>query len=127
MFAKITMLSTKRVAKKIAAKHHTEIPTLKEAAQKRYEKFMAQIPASDSGYHVNDDCISCGICRKVCPAGNITIEDGKPVFHHQCKSCMACIQHCPKRAINYQEKTQKRRRYTHPDVDAQTIIRYYSR
>jgi hypothetical protein len=29
---------------------------------------------------------------------------------------MACIQFCPKRAINYKDRTQNRRRYTHPDI-----------
>ena len=125
LFTRIAEGRTKRVVKKIVTKQLLSIPVLKESAQKRYENYMAQIPNSDSGYHVNDACISCGICKKVCPAKNITIDDGKPVFHHQCESCMACIQHCPKRAINYQDKTQKRGRYAHPDVDYKMIIRYY--
>lgn len=125
LFRRISGRSTRRVVDKVVKKQHKSIPVLKEAAQKRYEKYMAQIPGSDSGYNVNDDCVSCGICEKVCPAKNIVIVNGKPVFHHQCESCMACIQHCPKRAINYKGKTQKRGRYTHPDVKYQTIIRYY--
>lgn len=127
LFKRIADRSAKRVAKKIVSKEHVSIPALKEAAQRRYENYMNQVPNSDSGYHVNDNCVSCGICKKVCPAKNITIDDGKPVFHHQCESCMACIQHCPKRAINYQDKTQKRGRYTHPDVDYRMIVRYYGR
>lgn len=124
-FTRRARRSTKRVAEKIVSKQRTTIPVLKESAQKRHENFMARIHDSDSGYQVNDDCISCGICAGVCPAKNITINDGKPIFHHQCECCMACIQHCPKRAINYKNKTQKRRRYTHPDVGHQTISRYY--
>ncbi|MDL2288197.1 4Fe-4S binding protein [Oscillospiraceae bacterium OttesenSCG-928-F05] len=30
----------------------------------------------------DDSCISCGICTGVCPAKNITLEEGKPTFHH---------------------------------------------
>ena len=127
LFTRIAERSTRRIVKKIVNKQQISIPFLKESAKKRYENYMAQISNSDSSYHVNDDCVSCGICKKVCPAKNITIDDGKPVFHHQCESCMACIQHCPKRAINYQDKTQKRGRYTHPDVNYQTIIQYYGR
>jgi Pyruvate/2-oxoacid:ferredoxin oxidoreductase delta subunit len=29
---------------------------------------------------------------------------------------MACIQFCPKKAINYKDKTQNRKRYTHPTI-----------
>lgn len=127
LFTSIAKLRAKRIAKQIAAKQYIAIPDLKESARKRYEGFMAQIHDSDSGYHVSDDCISCGICKRVCPAKNITMQDGKPVFHHQCESCLSCIQHCPKQAINYLDKTQKRGRYTHPDVGYQTISKYYSR
>ena len=31
------------------------------------------------GIIVGDDCINCQICSKVCPRGNITFEDEKPV------------------------------------------------
>ncbi|MDR3121471.1 MAG: flavodoxin, partial [Clostridiales bacterium] len=40
-----------------------------------------------------------------------------------CEQCMACIQFCPKRAINYRDKTQKRKRYHHPDITAQDLVR----
>ena len=125
LFAKISTHSTYRVVEKIISKQHTNIPVLKSSSIKMYERFISQIHNSDNGYHVNSDCISCEICAKVCPAKNITMEDKKPIFHHQCESCMACIQHCPKQAINYQNKTQKRKRYTHPDIGYQTIMKYY--
>lgn len=126
LFTRISSRSTKRVIKKIVTKQQISIPLLKKSAKKKHENFIAEIPNSDSSYHVNDNCISCGICKKLCPAKNITIDSGKPVFHHQCESCMACIQHCPKRAINYKNKTQKRGRYTHPNVNLQSIIQYYN-
>ncbi|WP_207650867.1 EFR1 family ferrodoxin [Anaerocolumna jejuensis] len=69
--------------------------------------------------------ISHGICRNVCPAKNITLEAGQPVFHHHCESCLACIQHCPKMALNYKDKTQNRRRYTHPQVGHKKVAGYY--
>jgi ferredoxin len=125
LFAKMSERRAKRIAKDVAAKRRVNIPDAKASAQKRYEGFMAQIPSSDSGYHVNDDCISCEICRKVCPAKNITMSNGKPEFCHQCEGCMACIQHCPKRAINCLDKTQKRGRYTHPGVGHHMIAKHY--
>jgi MinD superfamily P-loop ATPase len=44
------------------------------------------------------------------------MRDGKPVFGAQCEWCMACIQWCPKAAINYKKKTRGRKRYHHPDI-----------
>lgn len=33
------------------------------------------------------------------------------------------IQYCPKKATNYKEKTQERRRYHHPNISAKTLIK----
>lgn len=90
-----------------------------------YIRAIATVNGTDYAYNVSDACVSCGICRRVCPAKNITLDDGHPVFHHQCECCMACIQHCPHKAINYKSKTQKRKRYTHPDIGYAEISRYY--
>jgi ferredoxin/flavodoxin len=114
--------TAKCIAKEIAAKRLKPIPALKESAPKMYDRYMAQIHDSDKNFYVNADCISCGICKSICPANNITMEDGKPVFHHRCESCMACIQYCPKRAINDKDKTENRGRYTNPNITAQDII-----
>ncbi|HET6419197.1 MAG TPA: EFR1 family ferrodoxin [Geobacteraceae bacterium] len=45
-------------------------------------------------------CNSCGICMKVCPAGNIT-GDGKghPVWGRKCMLCLYCEMKCPAEAI----------------------------
>ncbi|OOM80575.1 EFR1 family ferrodoxin [Clostridium sp. BL-8] len=91
-----------------------------------YINRITKINTIDIGFNVNSSCTSCGICKNVCPAKNITLEDNKPVFHHQCESCLACIQHCPKQAINYKDKTQKRRRYTHPQIGAEKLMQYYT-
>ncbi len=51
-------------------------------------------------YKVDQDkCTGCGICEKVCPAGHITLVDGKPKFGHQCTMCMGCAMACPNDAI----------------------------
>ena len=60
----------------------------------------------DKGFNVSDDCIGCEICEKVCPVSNIKMENNKPTFHHNCEQCMACVQWCPKKAINYKNKTE---------------------
>ena len=81
-----------------------------------YNRQVKIIPTTDKDYTVSDDCVSCAICKEICPVNNIELTAGKPVFKHYCEQCMACIQYCPNRAINYKNKTQKRGRYTNPDV-----------
>jgi ferredoxin/flavodoxin len=100
-------------------------PDMNKFRERGYMKAIGSVHESDYNYNVNNECISCGICQNVCPAGNITLCDGRPVFHHQCQCCMACIQHCPKKSITYKNKTQKRKRYTHPDIGHAEISKYY--
>ena len=77
----------------------------------------------DRDYNVSDDCISCGICAKVCPVNNIEMKDGKPTFKHNCEQCMACIHNCPKQALNYKNVTAGRIRYRNPDVSLEELYR----
>ncbi|MBC3798652.1 EFR1 family ferrodoxin, partial [Acetobacterium tundrae] len=87
---------------------------LQEIAYRVLIKFAHNM---DKHYNVSDDCIGCGICKKVCPVGNVDLDDNnKPYFKHHCEQCVACIQYCPKKAINYKNKTQNRRRYTYPGI-----------
>lgn len=52
-------------------------------------------------YKVNNDCVKCGKCVKLCPVGNIHInKKGKVKFGGKCIMCMRCVQSCPKAAIN---------------------------
>lgn len=65
-----------------------------------------------SNFCVNDKCVSCGKCAKVCPLNNIEIEKGKPIWDKNCTHCMACISYCPTCAIEYGKKTVGKARYT---------------
>jgi ferredoxin len=78
--------------------------------------FIKKVSTMDKDYTVDDNCTGCGICKEVCPVKNIEIIDNRPQFNHHCENCIACIQFCPQRAINYKNVTQKRGRYTHPEI-----------
>lgn len=82
--------------------------------------------SSDESFRVSSSCTGCGLCQKVCPAGNIAIKEGVPTFLHQCEHCTACIQWCPQQAINWKNRTKKRSRYHHPQVTLEDIQRVSS-
>ncbi|MGE4564636.1 MAG: EFR1 family ferrodoxin [Victivallaceae bacterium] len=70
----------------------------------------------DHSFHASIACTGCGRCVEVCPLDNITLEAGKPIWHGNCMHCVACIQRCPVRAIEFGEKTAKRARYIFPEA-----------
>ena len=67
--------------------------------------------ASDKPFFATDACFSCGLCAKVCPLQNITMENGRPQWHGNCNTCDACYHHCPKHAIQYGKKTKGKGQY----------------
>lgn len=48
---------------------------------------------------VNDKCVDCGWCEKLCPLDNIKINNGKHIFGNACVICLRCVYGCPQRAI----------------------------
>lgn len=55
-------------------------------------------------------CISCGRCRKLCPVGNIIVDE-VPHWQSNCTGCLACYHACPYHAINFGKMTQKKGQY----------------
>lgn len=92
-------------------------PIMELFSKKMYSGFD-QI--GEQGYHfwADQTCTHCGLCEKLCPVGNIVLEQEVPVWGNQCEFCMACIQHCPVEAINYKEVTRKRKRYVNPNCQS---------
>lgn len=71
-------------------------------------------------FFIENTCIKCGICEKVCPIDNITIED-KPIIHNKCIRCGACTHNCPKNAIRYKGEKSKAR-YRNENISVKEII-----
>lgn len=69
-----------------------------------------------NSFRATDDCISCGLCERICPTATIKLTDGKPVWSDTCVQCVACIHRCPVRAIEYGKITLKKGRYHYPDT-----------
>ncbi len=44
-------------------------------------------------------CTGCGWCAQHCPAGNIAMRSGRPVFGAKCHLCLCCVYGCPRHAI----------------------------
>ncbi|MDF2541477.1 MAG: 4Fe-4S ferredoxin [Herbinix sp.] len=76
----------------------------------------------DKNFWTDEKCNCCSICVKVCPAENIVMRHCKPVWTGQCELCLACMQWCPKKAIQYKKRTIKRGRYHHPDIRTQEMF-----
>ena len=71
-----------------------------------------------------DKCIGCGTCVKVCPMGNIRVENGKAIIGDDCATCLSCFHWCPVKAIwmSRQEGIERRPVYRHPEVTVEEFI-----
>ncbi|WP_094604200.1 EFR1 family ferrodoxin [Sporomusa silvacetica] len=87
----------------------------------QYKMFLWLIYKRDKSFWVNEKCNQCGICAKICPAENIELKDGRPIWKHNCSHCYACLQWCPMQALQY-GKTTGLKRYTNPFISLKEML-----
>jgi ferredoxin/flavodoxin len=109
----------------IKAKETAPIPKrviLSRLLAKKLRKTMADFGNQARYFHINGRCTGCGTCERICPVGNIHIDQRQPKWNNQCEQCIACIQWCPSQAIEYAGKTAQRRRYRNPEVKISDLL-----
>jgi ferredoxin/flavodoxin len=70
---------------------------------------------------LGDECAKCGICSKVCPAGNISNGASGPEFSDKCLYCLGCVHACPEKALRH-AREKSAARWRHPEVSLEEII-----
>lgn len=63
--------------------------------------FFRRFYMSPHPFKATSDCMSCGLCSRSCPMGNISMSDGHPVWAGKCALCLRCYHICPSHAVAY--------------------------
>ena len=61
--------------------------------------------------YMSQDCVSCGLCEKNCPAGAINAKE-KAVDNEICLKCLKCVSICPKGAMKYGRKPASKAKFS---------------
>jgi ferredoxin len=86
-----------------------------------YPLFRWGARRSAGGFSVTEACNGCGLCKNLCPVGNIELADARPRWLNRCEQCYACFHWCPQAAVQHGKKTHQQHRYHHPDVTLKQI------
>lgn len=85
-----------------AGKKEIQKATLKDkGTHKMYTTWVKNAPETIwADFIVTEECIGCGICTRVCPAGCIRLDKQRAVHSKEgCQACYACVQACPEKAV----------------------------
>ena len=102
------------IAKTILKEEHLDekfASSIEYAITKLVEKWYYHSFTGTKKFKVTDACVGCGLCEKNCPTKKISMVNGKPKWNGNCIHCMACINGCPKQAIEFGKATKDKPRY----------------
>lgn len=92
------------------------VPVINSLLLAMNNSMVANMADQDKKFRTTDSCNGCEICSQICPVGNITMRDNRPVWNHSCTMCLGCLHWCPQAAIQYGKVPSSRGRYHHPLV-----------
>ncbi len=92
-------------------------------------KTLAEMIGGKNYFYADDKCTGCGICKRVCPTGKISIYSRKPEWQKKtlCHMCFACLNYCPRQAVQVgnisgvKSNSESNGRYLHPYADSNDI------
>lgn len=95
----------RKIGREVSSKKLRKYPAMSPVSRRLYAKMMLPFlnvqQEYDKGFYPSDACTGCQTCRKVCPCGNITFSEKRPVWNHACIGCNACVVYCPTKAIQF--------------------------
>jgi NAD-dependent dihydropyrimidine dehydrogenase PreA subunit len=72
---------------------------------------------------VGDDCSNCRICTRVCPRGNISLDDEKPAIGDNCEFCLGCVHHCKNNVLTINDEKNSSERFINSHIKVSKIIK----
>ena len=87
-----------------------------------YKASAPHLARMDRSFWTDDRCNGCGTCTRVCPSQNVVLEGGKPRWQGGCEQCFACLQWCPRGALQYGKRTPRFARYHHPEIGLEDVV-----
>ena len=112
----------KKVAQDVLAKKFRKLAPPANPLNMLESKAWGKLcPEKAAKMRVNEQCIACGQCVKLCPEGNIRIENGRASIGANCIQCLSCLQFCPTQAIDLGGASVKRQRYHNIKINAEEL------
>lgn len=132
----------KKAGEEIGQKKQKNYPRMSSFTRRRFKSVMGPYleieNEYDKGFYTDERCKGCGVCEKVCPTRNISMQDKRPQWKHHCHGCNACVAYCPTKAIQFKvpqaykeldtvickmlSLPEKRKRYHHPCIKATDLM-----